>query len=112
MHVITGLPRSGSTLLCNILNQNPRFFAGSTSPLPTLLANIISTWSTQIEITSDLLHDREAAQARMLRAMREFCNAWYSDKVNETPVIFDKSRHWMHYTLPENRMHWTIPEED
>ena len=34
-HFISGMPRSGSTLLAAILNQNPRFRAGMTSPLPT-----------------------------------------------------------------------------
>jgi sulfotransferase len=33
MHFISGLPRSGSTLLAAILRQNPRFRAGMTSPV-------------------------------------------------------------------------------
>jgi len=34
-HFISGLPRSGSTLLSAILRQNPRFYAGMTSPVAT-----------------------------------------------------------------------------
>jgi len=35
LHFISGLPRSGSTLLSAILRQNPRFYAGMTSPVAT-----------------------------------------------------------------------------
>jgi hypothetical protein len=33
IHFISGLPRSGSTLLAAILRQNPRFHAAMTSPV-------------------------------------------------------------------------------
>ena len=36
-HFITGLPRSGSTLLSALLLQNPRFHAGMTSPVVSSL---------------------------------------------------------------------------
>ncbi|MEG4240263.1 sulfotransferase [Microcoleus sp. Pol14C6] len=32
-HFISGLPRSGSTLLAALLRQNPRFHAAMTSPV-------------------------------------------------------------------------------
>ncbi|NBP58534.1 sulfotransferase, partial [bacterium] len=32
-YFISGLPRSGSTLLSAILNQNPRFYSGPNSPV-------------------------------------------------------------------------------
>jgi sulfotransferase len=31
IHFINGMPRSGSTLLCNILAQNPKFHVTPTS---------------------------------------------------------------------------------
>ncbi|MDP2848188.1 MAG: sulfotransferase [Humidesulfovibrio sp.] len=36
IHFISGLPRSGSTLLCALLRQNPRFTAAMTSPVASL----------------------------------------------------------------------------
>jgi Sulfotransferase family len=36
MHFISGLPRSGSTLLAALLRQNPRFEAGMSGPLAGL----------------------------------------------------------------------------
>lgn len=41
-HFISGLPRSGSTLLSTILNQNPRFSADISSPLARFVRSIIS----------------------------------------------------------------------
>lgn len=39
-HFISGLPRSGSTLLSALLLQNPRFHAGISSPVGPLFDNI------------------------------------------------------------------------
>ena len=39
---ITGLPRSGSTLLAAILRQNPRFHAGMTSPAGSLFRDMLN----------------------------------------------------------------------
>lgn len=36
-HFLSGLPRSGSTVLCSILNQNPKVYVTPTSPLLGLL---------------------------------------------------------------------------
>ena len=40
-HFISGLPRSGTTLLSAILRQNPRFHANVTSPVASLFAGIL-----------------------------------------------------------------------
>lgn len=98
MHVITGLPRSGSTLLCNILNQNPKFWASSTSPLTQLCSNIVSIWSSSIEVKGDLSRDREATEERMRRSLKSFCDSWHQ-RDDGRSVIFDKSRGWTHNML-------------
>lgn len=43
IHYISGLPRSGSTLLVSILNQNPKFFAEITTPLMELVTKTCET---------------------------------------------------------------------
>jgi sulfotransferase len=91
-NVVTGLPRSGSTLLCNILNQNPRCYASSTSPLPGFLSGLIHAWSSSIEVKS-LLHEHKDETENRIRACAEgLVNNWYSHKDEE--LIFDKSRLW------------------
>jgi sulfotransferase len=42
-HFITGLPRSGSTLLSSILKQNPKFHSSISDPLATMVKGIIET---------------------------------------------------------------------
>lgn len=41
-HFISGLPRSGSTLLSTILNQNPKFYADISSPLARFVRAVIT----------------------------------------------------------------------
>jgi sulfotransferase len=41
-HFISGLPRSGSTLLTAILNQNPRFYSNISNPLARFVRSIIT----------------------------------------------------------------------
>jgi sulfotransferase len=45
LHLIAGLPRSGSTLLSSILNQNPSFSAGISDPLNEALVNVVRAFS-------------------------------------------------------------------
>ena len=49
LHFISGLPRSGSTLLAALLRQNPRFSAGNLSIVPVAGTSPavpeVSTWA-------------------------------------------------------------------
>jgi sulfotransferase len=47
MHFIAGLPRSGTTLLATILNQNPRFTSSISGPLARFVRAIIQESSSQ-----------------------------------------------------------------
>lgn len=85
-YFISGLPRSGSTLLCNILNQNPRFHATSTSGVLDMLLTIRNNWNNIVEFKAT---KNEFAKVRVLRGMVE---SFYADI--DKPTIFDKSRGW------------------
>ena len=90
-NVIAGMPRAGSTLLCNVLNQNPRFYASSTSCMAQTVRNISGLWSHSPEIKSEMILDKEATTERMVRSARALIEAWYEGKGE---VIFDKGRFW------------------
>ena len=49
LHLISGLPRSGSTLLAGILRQNPRFSAAMTGPAGSLVTTLLNAMSPQNE---------------------------------------------------------------
>lgn len=93
LHAICGLPRSGSTLLVNVLNQNPAFYASSTSALGPTVGRTLQFWSNAVELKNDLIHDKEGAENRMSRTVRGMANAWYEDR--EEPFVFDKGRGWL-----------------
>ncbi|MEG3941427.1 MULTISPECIES: sulfotransferase [unclassified Microcoleus] len=44
-HFISGLPRSGSTLLAALLRQNPRFHSGMTSRVGSLAERMLCAMS-------------------------------------------------------------------
>jgi len=105
-HVITGMLRSGSTLLCNLLNQNERNFASSTSGLCNVLAAATSALSISDEVRSELIVSKEGALEKVRRVQRGIIESWYED-LPEGTIIFDKSRGWSAHALLLNRI---LPE--
>ena len=86
IHFISGLPRSGSTLLAALLRQNPRFHAGMSGPLAGLFDALLSEMSARNEYSVFI---DDAKRERILRGL--FDN-YYADCSAE--VIFDTSRAW------------------
>lgn len=87
VHLIAGLPRAGSTLLANILAQNPRFHATSTSGILDILFTVRNAWDKLSEFRAA---PDEEAKVRVLRGIV----ASYFAKVDR-PVVFDKARSWL-----------------
>jgi len=91
-HIIAGLPRSGSTLLCNILNQNPAFHATSESALSYMISGITDAWSSSLDVRNLLDKEKEQTLNRMHKSCISFIESWYGDI--DSQVVFDKSRGW------------------
>jgi sulfotransferase len=85
IHVIAGLPRSGSTLLANILAQNPRFDATASSAILGIILNIREHWDVLFAATPN-----EQAKIDVMRGV--LFNCYQS---SPKPVIFDKCRGWL-----------------
>ena len=85
-HFVSGLPRSGSTLLGALLRQNPRFHASMTSPIG-YLANALLQEMSSTE-TSMLLENSQ--QPDILRGLFE---SYYAGQ-SQREVIFDTNRLW------------------
>jgi sulfotransferase len=92
VHLIAGLPRSGSTLLCNILAQNPRFHAEGTSGLLDLLVPVRNGW---LDVPNLHAIPVDLSRARLVQVLRAMADGFYGD-VNK-PVVFDKNRGWPRY---------------
>lgn len=87
LHFISGLPRSGSTLLAGILRQNPRFHAAMSSPVAGLINGVLEQTGAGSEFYSFF---DEPKRKRICRAVFD---AYYADKADHD-VIFDTNRHW------------------
>jgi sulfotransferase len=87
VHFISGLPRSGSTLLAAILRQNPRFHAGMSSPVGSLFMALQGAMSRRNEAAVFI----DEAQKRELLAgiFENYYHAIHPDK-----VVFDTNRAW------------------
>lgn len=86
-HFISGLPRSGSTLLSAILLQNPRFHAGMTSPVGALFSGILEQCSAGSEFGAVIDLDMRR------RLLHGLFDSYYADKADK-PIIFDTNRQW------------------
>lgn len=85
-HFISGLPRSGSTLLSGILRQNPRFHAAISSPVAGLVNGALEQMGANSESYSFFDENKRKAISKAL------FQAYYSDTPH--PVIFDTNRQW------------------
>lgn len=86
-HFISGLPRSGSTLLAAILLQNPRFHTGMTTPVGSLFAGMIAQFSAGSEFAPVISRDQRR------RLLRGLFDAFYAD-LEDKEVVFDTNRMW------------------
>lgn len=87
VHFISGLPRSGSTLLSAVLRQNPRFHAGMSSPVAGLMLNLQQEMSQRNEGAVFL---NDTRRRRILAGLFE----GYYGQVDPQDVIFDTNRLW------------------
>lgn len=83
---INGMPRSGSTLLCNILAQNPDFHTTPTSGLSDIVSNINHMWHQNPSIKASEPPEKQ------LKVIRDLIQSYHSD--TNRPVVFNKSRGW------------------
>jgi len=87
IHFISGLPRSGSTLLAALLRQNPRFHAGIISPAGGLFT-VVTRAMGQDNETAVFVDD--AKRRAVLRGL--FDN--YYEQEHPRQVVFDTNRLW------------------
>ncbi len=84
-YFISGLPRSGSTLLSGILKQNPDFYADIASPVQQLT-------ETSIDVITSCENNLNIAEDQRKNIIYGLFDGYY--KHIEKSVIFDSSRGW------------------
>lgn len=90
-YFMAGLPRSGSTLLSAILNQNPDIHSGPSSPVLPLMLHI-EEYYNQCELFNANPNDDIAKNV-----ISSILPQHYSDRKEK--VIIDKNRSWSEHTM-------------
>lgn len=86
----SSLPRAGSTLLQNVLMQNPEIYSTPTSGVVEFLLNARTIYSN-----GDAFKAQDPEE--MKKAFQGFCKAGlygYFDAITDRPYVIDKSRAW------------------
>lgn len=87
INFITGLPRSGSTLITYLLRQNPDIHGEPISSLSSLVGSIHSNWHS---IDANKEYDNVNAKIGLIQGMLQ---GYYSHI--KKSIVFDKDRNWI-----------------
>lgn len=87
IHFISGLPRSGSTLLSALLSQNPRFRASMTGPLGSMVEVMLRNMSMRNE---NAVFIDDAMREAILKSL--FSTFYAAEPADH--VVFDTNRNW------------------
>jgi sulfotransferase len=87
VNFISGLPRSGSTLLAALLRQNPALHANITSPLGSMVGAMLAEMSAGHE--GSVFFD----EAQRMAVLRGLFDSYYH-AIAPTRTVFDTSRSW------------------
>lgn len=96
-HLIAGLPRSGSTLLASILNQNPRFHSSVTDVLCFAVKDAVRAMSLQMH------HSVLTEDSRKTKVLQGMFDNFYHDVNKE--VVFNVNRSWVHAFPAINKLY-------
>ena len=86
--LLAGLPRSGSTLLCGLLNQNPTISICEESSLLPLINNVREFWAINIK---NKMIDK---QNKLLPILKAIFNSYDN---SDCKIAIDKNREWMFF---------------
>lgn len=94
MVYVTGLPRSGSTLLCQLLGIHQQVYSvGHSSPLSQVITGLRHQLSDNQFLLAQLDSEFDLTYQRLLSAFRGFINGWFAE--TELPWVVDKNRGWL-----------------
>ena len=93
LHYCLGLPRTASSLIMNILNENPRIFTTGTCCMPYFLA---CCQQTSGEVAEFIALDKDVLNKSYINFLRQGMRGWF-EAMTDKPIVFSKSRVWVEY---------------
>ena len=98
VYFVTGLPRSGSTVLMNLLAQHPDFAVTPTSGLVDMVFNLRKAWPHNISFKSELQASSLEDFSPKIRSMlRGVISGYHEEQFLAGKTVFNKSRGWIAY---------------
>lgn len=85
-HFLSGLPRSGSTVLSSILNQNPEVYVTPTSPMLNVAVKMQEAWREDPTVKANYFEEQ------INNLTRAILPAFWEHRPE--PIIIDKGRGW------------------
>jgi len=92
IYFVSGLPRSGSTLLMNLLGQNTSHHVTPTNGLIGLIGEIKTQW---MNIEPFKAQGLDAVEPRISSSIRGLVYGFYEKELCAGKIIFDKNRAWL-----------------
>lgn len=92
IHFISGFPRSGSTLLCGLLSQNPTNHVTATNDLVDLMASVRNQWTN---CEGFIAQGIDSLKPRIRSTLRGMIDGFYAPELAAGKTVFDKSRGWI-----------------
>ena len=90
IHYAIGLPRAGSTVLMNILQQNPTIFTSATCPTP----NLVEAFKNKVTDVAEFhAMDQDALTRSLAGYLKGGTDGWFGALTNK-PIAISKSRNW------------------
>ena len=90
LHYCLGLPRTASTLIMNILNENPRIFTSGSCCMPYFF-DVCQKRSN--EVSEFIALDKDVLNKSYINFLRQGMRGWY-EAMTDKPIVFSKSRIW------------------
>ena len=89
-----GLPRSGTTLLMNILGQNPKIYPTPTNGLINMVVHMKENWHND-KIFQAL--DPKYITPKIKNMLKGTINGFYQNQIDQNQIAIDKNRGWVAY---------------
>ena len=94
IYFVSGLPRSGTTLLMNLLGQNPAHHVTPTSGLIHLMLTVQKKWTRCQEFRAQGLAE---AKPYVHGALKGLMTGFFAEPLSQGKIVFDKSRGWVQH---------------
>ena len=96
-----GLPRTGSTLLMSILQENPNIFTTSTCPIPHIVFNIVTKSRSD---NTFMAMDSIVADRALFGLIHKGTEGWFNS-LTQKPIVISKNRIWneVRYLYPKSK---------